>query len=169
MAQAGLLGYVACLLMLLAGLRRLWVCLRTLPRCLRGDAHFGEAFAAFFPGADKQLHYEYAHYVYPPQMSRVLMHNSLNQGWMGIWCFVCCFFCVLPHRTAYLMCCFPYLYALSHFIAIDCAPDRDLSTSWSEFQIVIVSVALHLAFDLVASLIVTDILWQWGLATRLRS
>lgn len=116
----------------------------------------------FFPGAGKQLHYEYAHYVYPNQMSRVarlrrilgsararatrdaqvLMHFSLNQGAVGLWCFVCAFFCAVPHRTAYVMCLFPWLFAVSHFVAIDCAPERDLSTNWSELQIVILSAAL---------------------------
>lgn len=96
----------------------------------------------FFPGAGKQLHYEYAHYVYPNQMSRVLMHFSLNQGAVGLWCFVCAFFCAVPHRTAYVMCLFPWLFAVSHFVAIDCAPERGLSTNWSELQIVILSAAL---------------------------
>ena len=141
-------GYIAGVLMVFAGLRRLWVCSRTLPRCLRGDAHFGEAFAVLFPGASSQLHYDYAHYVYPAQMSRIILHVALNQGWLGFWCLLCACFCFAPHRTTYLLCVIPWLYAVSNFVAVDCAPKRNLSTAWSECQVVIISAALTCeAFD----------------------
>ena len=42
----------------------------------------------------------------------------------------------------------PWLYAVSNFVAVDCAPKRNLSTAWSECQVVIISAALTCeAFD----------------------
>ena len=148
MVQPSGFGYAATVFMVVAGLRRLWNCWMTLPRCLRGDAHFGEAFAAFFPGASKQLHYEYAHFVYPQQMSRVVLHMAMNQGWLALWDFLCAAFCASPTRTSYVLCVLPWLYGLSHFVAVDCAPAKNLSTAWSECQMVVVSAALVCeAFD----------------------